>query len=131
MASIRDTVPSKSSATHVARSPVAIPRGSLPTSIRETLAPAPIRKTADALLATHVAPSLTAIAFGLLLTPARSPTATVRSTLLKVGSTRNATPRVESTIQSARESAATLSTVSPNPSAPTTVRDAGSICETE
>ena len=75
--SIRDTVPSVSSATHVAPSPIAIPLGSLPTSIRETLPPSPIRTTAEALLATHVAPSPIAIGLGLLLSPARSPTATV------------------------------------------------------
>src|SRR5436190_1856192 len=107
-------VPSPLLATHTDPTPTATPPRRRPT---------PIRLTSDALLATHAAPPLTAIGFGLLLTPARSPTPTHRSGVKRAGSTRDATPRVESTIHSARPSAATLSA---DPCVTTTLRDAGS-----
>jgi hypothetical protein len=130
--SIRETVPSVASATHVAPSPIAIPLGSLPTSIRETLAPpSAIRTTsAEASLATHATPPPTASAFGLSPADGISATRTVLTTDLNVGSMRAATPRVESTVHNADESAATPST-SPNETVPTTRRDAGSRFEIE
>ena len=128
--SILDTVSSASSATHVPPSPIAIPLGSLPTSILESFSPpAAIRTTWDALLATHVTPSPTAITLGLPPVNTRSPSTTRSTTSLKVGSTREATPRVESSVHNARESAATASTLPPTGRLRRTVRDVGLMFE--